>query len=175
MESSDDLNACVSAPSSNHSEPKKRWYHDWTRSIFTIKGRNVQLSKQLSERNRDALGQWAARARATSPIRARHRLARRGAGACCCPYRRLDCLPFCLRNDRNVVPFRKHLHETRRIPAFKTVNFHQRRPCYRRPDASFLTLMMAPWNRMAAGAPRRSVDASGRREPTHRGTSTPGS
>ena len=60
MESSDDLDACVSAPSSNHSEPRKRWYHDWARSIFTIKGRNVQLSKQLTERNRDALGQCVA-------------------------------------------------------------------------------------------------------------------
>lgn len=61
MESSDDLDAFMSSPSSsNHAELTKRWYHNWAGSTFTVRGRNVQLSKQLSERNRDALGQCVA-------------------------------------------------------------------------------------------------------------------
>src|SRR4249919_1657237 len=43
----------------------------------------------------------------------------------------------------------------------------------RRPEASFFTLMMAPWDRLSAaeGAPRPPDDARGRRGPTDRGTS----
>src|SRR5262249_39305921 len=44
----------------------------------------------------------------------------------------------------------------------------------RRPDASFFTLMMAPWVRIAeaAGAPPLPVDAHGRPGRLHRDTST---
>ena len=43
----------------------------------------------------------------------------------------------------------------------------------RRPEASFFTLMMAPWDRVSAvgGAPRPPGDARGRRGRIHRGTS----
>ena len=45
----------------------------------------------------------------------------------------------------------------------------------RRPEASYLTLMMAPWDRMSAaeGGPRPPGDARGRRGRIHRGTSKP--
>jgi len=45
----------------------------------------------------------------------------------------------------------------------------------RRPEASFFTLMMAPWDRISAaeGAPRPPGDARGRRGRIHRGTSKP--
>src|SRR6202041_2764549 len=45
----------------------------------------------------------------------------------------------------------------------------------RRPDASFFTLMTAPWDGISAaeGAPRLPGDARGRRGRIHRGTSKP--
>src|SRR5580658_10439524 len=45
----------------------------------------------------------------------------------------------------------------------------------RRPEASFFTLMMAPWDRIsgAEGAPRPPGDGPGRRGRIHRGTSKP--
>src|SRR5436190_502772 len=44
----------------------------------------------------------------------------------------------------------------------------------RRPEASFFTLMMAPWDRLSAaeGAPRPPGDARGRRGRIHRGRAT---